>query len=150
MSPRPLFTPPKPTICSPLGLELCWESPSGEVSYREALQVARHESQHVFTHSHLKLKFFCNDSRWSSFHHEWGKCKGKMWLFISAKSTAVVKMANGYIHIVLFFKTLYNLPLTHPFTHTHTPMGASYSARCWPDHREQFRYSSMWTEGVRE
>lgn len=38
MSPRPLFTPSKPTICGPLGLEPCWESPSGEVFYREALQ----------------------------------------------------------------------------------------------------------------
>ncbi|XP_051242405.1 mitochondrial fission factor-like isoform X4 [Dicentrarchus labrax] len=38
MSPRPLFTTSKPTICGPLGLEPCWESPSGEVFYREALQ----------------------------------------------------------------------------------------------------------------
>ncbi|XP_070774071.1 mitochondrial fission factor-like isoform X2 [Enoplosus armatus] len=38
MSPRPLFTTSKPTICSPQGLEPCWESPSGEVFYREALQ----------------------------------------------------------------------------------------------------------------
>ncbi|XP_044227680.1 mitochondrial fission factor-like isoform X3 [Thunnus albacares] len=38
MSPRPLFTPSKPTICGPLGLEPCWECLSGEVFYREALQ----------------------------------------------------------------------------------------------------------------
>ncbi|XP_071317584.1 mitochondrial fission factor-like isoform X2 [Trachinotus anak] len=38
MSPRPLFSPSRPMICSPLGLEPCWESPSGEVFYREALQ----------------------------------------------------------------------------------------------------------------
>ncbi|XP_040007370.1 mitochondrial fission factor-like isoform X2 [Xiphias gladius] len=37
MSPRPLFSPSRPTICSPLGLEPCWQSPPGEV-YREALQ----------------------------------------------------------------------------------------------------------------
>lgn len=36
MSPRPLFTPSKPTIS--VGLEPCWESLSGEVFYREVLQ----------------------------------------------------------------------------------------------------------------
>lgn len=53
MSPRPLFTPFKPTICGPLGLEPCWENPSGEVFYREALQVAMHEGRHVSMQSHL-------------------------------------------------------------------------------------------------
>ncbi|KAG7515973.1 hypothetical protein JOB18_019641 [Solea senegalensis] len=38
MSPRPLFSPSKPMICGPMGLEPCWESPSGEVFYKEALQ----------------------------------------------------------------------------------------------------------------
>ncbi|XP_022618263.1 mitochondrial fission factor-like [Seriola dumerili] len=38
MSPRPLFSPSRPIICSPLGLEPCWESPSGEVFLRETLQ----------------------------------------------------------------------------------------------------------------
>ncbi|XP_044078390.1 mitochondrial fission factor-like isoform X2 [Siniperca chuatsi] len=38
MSPRPPFTSSKLTICGPLGLEPCWESPSGEVFYREAQQ----------------------------------------------------------------------------------------------------------------
>ncbi|KAM9348960.1 mitochondrial fission factor-like [Symphorus nematophorus] len=38
MSPRPLFAPSKPTICGPLGLEPCWESPCGDVFYRETLQ----------------------------------------------------------------------------------------------------------------
>ncbi|XP_040908012.1 mitochondrial fission factor-like [Toxotes jaculatrix] len=38
MSPRPLFSPSRPIICSPVGLEPCWESPSGEAFYREALQ----------------------------------------------------------------------------------------------------------------
>ncbi|XP_049447303.1 mitochondrial fission factor-like isoform X2 [Epinephelus fuscoguttatus] len=38
MSPRPLFTQSKPTICGPLGAEPCWESPSGEVFFRDVLQ----------------------------------------------------------------------------------------------------------------
>ncbi|CAK6977303.1 mitochondrial fission factor-like [Scomber scombrus] len=38
MNPRPLFTPSKPTICGPKGLEPCFESLSGEVFYREILQ----------------------------------------------------------------------------------------------------------------
>ncbi|XP_050924360.1 mitochondrial fission factor-like isoform X2 [Lates calcarifer] len=38
MSPRPLFGPSRPITCSALGLEPCWESPSGEVFYREAPQ----------------------------------------------------------------------------------------------------------------
>ncbi|KAG7222787.1 hypothetical protein INR49_016106 [Caranx melampygus] len=38
MSPRPLFSPPRPILCSPLSLEPCWENPSGEVFYRETLQ----------------------------------------------------------------------------------------------------------------
>ncbi|GLD47310.1 mitochondrial fission factor homolog B-like isoform X1 [Lates japonicus] len=38
MSPRPLFSPSRPITCSALGLEPCWESPSGEVFYREAPQ----------------------------------------------------------------------------------------------------------------
>ncbi|XP_023260678.1 mitochondrial fission factor-like isoform X2 [Seriola lalandi dorsalis] len=38
MSPRPLFSPSRPIICSPLGLEPCWESPSGEVFLRETSQ----------------------------------------------------------------------------------------------------------------
>ncbi|XP_070700372.1 mitochondrial fission factor homolog A-like isoform X3 [Pempheris klunzingeri] len=38
MSPTPLLTPFKPTVSGPLGLEPCWENPSGEVFYREVLQ----------------------------------------------------------------------------------------------------------------
>ncbi|XP_042355966.1 mitochondrial fission factor-like [Plectropomus leopardus] len=38
MNPRPLFTQSKPTICGPLGVEPCWEGPSGEVFYRDVLQ----------------------------------------------------------------------------------------------------------------
>uniref|UniRef100_UPI0037E7B5B2 mitochondrial fission factor-like n=1 Tax=Semicossyphus pulcher TaxID=241346 RepID=UPI0037E7B5B2 len=38
MSPTPLFSTSKMTICGPLSLEPCWESPSGEVFIREALQ----------------------------------------------------------------------------------------------------------------
>ncbi|KAM9846604.1 mitochondrial fission factor homolog B-like [Aulostomus maculatus] len=38
MSPRPLFTPATPTVCSPLSVEASWDSPAGEVLQREVLQ----------------------------------------------------------------------------------------------------------------
>ncbi|XP_059207239.1 mitochondrial fission factor-like isoform X3 [Centropristis striata] len=38
MSPRPLFTSSKPAMCGPLVLEPCWEAPSGDFFFREALQ----------------------------------------------------------------------------------------------------------------
>ncbi|XP_020504571.1 mitochondrial fission factor-like isoform X1 [Labrus bergylta] len=38
MSPTPLFTPSKLTLCGPQSLDPCWESPSGEVFIREQQQ----------------------------------------------------------------------------------------------------------------
>ncbi|XP_030010482.1 mitochondrial fission factor-like isoform X2 [Sphaeramia orbicularis] len=38
MSPRPLFGPARLTPSGPAGLEPCWETPSGEVFYRDTLQ----------------------------------------------------------------------------------------------------------------
>ncbi|XP_034540314.1 uncharacterized protein LOC117813286 isoform X2 [Notolabrus celidotus] len=62
MSPSPLFTPNKLTLCGPLSLDPCWENPQGEVFLREALQspIRRSYSDQSFgrtppgTPTHLK------------------------------------------------------------------------------------------------